>query len=102
MLSAWTPTTGLFARSKTGHAECWGDEAFGDLGNGAVETEEAAPVRVQGLNSAVAITDGIEGYCAEVTGQGVSCWGIDYTRRPNNASDTGYSTVALAVPWILK
>ena len=57
-----------------GAAQCWGDDANGDLGNNAT-IESNVPVQVQGLASGVqAIAAGQYHTCALVNGA-VQCWG---------------------------
>ncbi len=56
---------------------CWGNNANGQLGNGAT-TNSAAPVQVQGLPSGVeAITVGTHHSCALANGR-AWCWGMNY------------------------
>lgn len=56
---------------------CWGQNAYGQLGNGAT-LASAGPVPVMGLTSGVAsVSVGNTTACAVTTSGGVQCWGND-------------------------
>jgi alpha-tubulin suppressor-like RCC1 family protein len=63
------------AQRYDGRAFCWGDNEFGQLGDGTVEPR-LAPVEVQGLgNSVVSIAAGGAQTCALLTSGELKCWG---------------------------
>jgi alpha-tubulin suppressor-like RCC1 family protein len=61
----------------TGGVTCWGDNDYGQLGNGKKAISgEKAPVPVVGLSAGVvAVAAGYGTTCAIVTGGGLLCWG---------------------------
>jgi alpha-tubulin suppressor-like RCC1 family protein len=68
---------GAFACALTtgGGVQCWGYNAYGELGNGST-TSSLVPVQVTGLTSGVtAISTGAVSACAITAGGGVECWG---------------------------
>jgi alpha-tubulin suppressor-like RCC1 family protein len=61
-----------------GTARCWGDNSFGQLGDGTT-TQRSVPSTVPGLTNAVALAVGTDHTCAVLATGGARCWG-------NNAS----------------
>src|SRR5690242_20437263 len=60
--------------NEDGTVRCWGDNSFGQLGDGTT-ISRATPAAVIGINNAVAVIAGIAHTCALLASGGVSCWG---------------------------
>ena len=60
--------------SGDGKVQCWGDNDYGELGDGTTD-DSPAPVVVSGITSATAIAAGPYATCAVLREGGVRCWG---------------------------
>jgi alpha-tubulin suppressor-like RCC1 family protein len=74
----------------TGTAYCWGNNQFGQLGNGTT-VSGPAPVQV-GLSNIKAIAAGGSTTCAITQSGAVSCWGFNAQGELGNNSTTNSST----------
>ena len=65
--------------SAAGTVRCWGDNAYGQLGNGSTNPlGETASVAVLGVTNAVEITAGDYHACALLSDGRVKCWGYGF------------------------
>ena len=75
----------------TGQVTCWGDDSFGQLGNGAITGNVGvapSPVSLPGGATATAITTGWFHTCALLNSGQVTCWGQDWDNQLGNGSST--------------
>jgi alpha-tubulin suppressor-like RCC1 family protein len=54
---------------------CWGENFFGQAGNGTESASVPNAVRVSGLSGAVSVSSGTYGSCALLSNGSASCWG---------------------------
>ena len=89
------PDSGAYACAIVGTGEvwCWGDNAFGQLGNGTT-TDSPTPVLATGITDAVEITMGRWHVCALLGSGRVSCWGHNlYCEVGNGTAQVASSPV---------
>src|SRR5439155_1471331 len=90
---------------RDGTLQCWGDNNWGQLGNGsAAGTASTTPATaVTGITTATAASSGAEHTCAVLQDGSVQCWGRNTDGRLGNGTTTNAFTpvtvVGLGVTW---
>ena len=87
-----------------GNVECWGDDSFGQLGNGTVGGPDGAsdydtPQPVSGLTNAASITGGSDGYCVVLRGGTADCWGDNGSGELGNGHAGGPMSCGVTYSW---
>jgi len=77
-----------------GTIQCWGFNAYGELGNGTT-TDPPVPITVSGITNAIAIAASEMQTCALLSGGSVQCWG-SYS-SPFNDSVSFFSLMPVTV-----
>ncbi len=83
------------ALMEAGDVRCWGDNTYGQLGNGTTE-DSSVPVTVPGLSAASGVAVGGYHACAVVSGGAVRCWGHNHLGQLGDGTTTD-SPVPVAV-----
>ena len=79
-----------------GSVSCWGDNYYGQLGDGT-NTDRNTPTQTSSLGAdrtAVALTAGYRHTCAILDDGSVSCWGCNIYGRLGDGTNTGRNTPA--------
>ena len=65
---------------------CWGNNTYGQVGNGTITTPQSFPVEVVGLAGVSAITTGEYHACALLSTGTIKCWGYNHKGQLGNGS----------------
>jgi alpha-tubulin suppressor-like RCC1 family protein len=82
----------------SGMIKCWGDNTYGELGDGT-NTSSTVPVSVAGINTATALALGQNFSCALLAGGAIQCWGWGYDGELGDGS-TRVSNIPVSVAGI--
>ena len=91
------------ALHQTGNISCWGYNGRGQLGNGTGGNQEdytSVPMKVDGINDAIAVSTGGEHSCALHQNSNISCWGDNSKGQLGSStggSEEDYSSVPVRV-----
>jgi alpha-tubulin suppressor-like RCC1 family protein/pimeloyl-ACP methyl ester carboxylesterase len=74
-----------------GKVMCWGDNSYGQLGNGTTDPQ-GSPVFVTGITTATQVTAGETHSCARLTNGTIKCWGRNNEGQLGNGTTTDSSS----------
>ena len=71
-----------------GSVECWGEAAWGKLGNDSDTGNVTTPLAVSGITDAIVVEAGANNTCALRATGGVMCWGANHTGQIGDNTTT--------------
>ncbi len=86
--------SGYCAVLATGMMKCWGENYFGELGNGTTGGPDGAdgydtPQAVTGMTTAASVSHDASGYCAVSSTSKLDCWGENNSGQLGNGTTGG-------------
>ncbi|MEA2697013.1 MAG: hypothetical protein QOI66_1284 [Myxococcales bacterium] len=91
-LSVSLSSTHACALLEGGSARCWGEDVFGQLGDGQMTFAVARPIAVSGLSDLAAVVAGYGYSCGLVRDGAVACWGNDIWNQIGDEKGDGGSS----------
>ncbi|MEM5880180.1 MAG: hypothetical protein QXQ16_02740, partial [Candidatus Aenigmatarchaeota archaeon] len=83
-----------------GSIACWGDNMYGQLGDGTT-TSKSTPVLVQGIDNAVSVAAGEAHTCALLSNGSIACWGRNGRGQLGDGTTTDRYTPVLVLNYNL-
>jgi len=83
----------------TGNIKCWGENSYGQLGNGTSNNISYSPTSVQNISNAASVHVGNDDACALLATGNIKCWGANRSGQLGNGS-TSDSSIPVAVSGI--
>jgi alpha-tubulin suppressor-like RCC1 family protein len=77
--------------------QCWGNNDYGELGNGTGDDSDVAALPVVGISNAIDLALGFEHGCAVLATGSVECWGDDSVGELGDGQTNTQSNVPVAV-----
>jgi alpha-tubulin suppressor-like RCC1 family protein len=93
--NATTVSSGWFGECATladGTVDCWGDDDFGELGDGQTGSLSRSAVAASGIQNGVQVTTAGQSACALLADGTVRCWGANEYGSLGNGTTTDSST----------
>lgn len=85
-----------------GTVMAWGEDSFGELGNGTTTTRQETPVAVSGLSGVSAVSAGDRDSVALLSSGAVMTWGLDKYGELGNGTEGNPSTLPVQVSGLQK
>ncbi len=96
--TGYTYTCAVINGGSSGTVACWGDNTFGQLGNGTASTTPVTtPATISGLSGVVQVSGGLDHTCALKSDYAtIECWGKNnYGQLGNESTTSSYVPVAV-------